>query len=287
LDSNINIDSEEGADLEADMELTVDASADAEAEVDAEEGNPDPMDPGFGDVDKIMKRYENNDFKKELATKKMSLGQDTKGGIDSIAASNSKHNQNIDDKYIKEIFDGYTTGDKDQNGAPNGNRVLTKWNAQLASEDVINNWNELSAGAVEKFFAENMDKSWKKFDMYDRGSIPDTEEVYFARDLMNSLAPPEKEDPYALDFSVKKVQQIDVDPLVEPDAPVMERPKDHTKTKPYKPTTGDAKTTAPAAQPKAPAASIPTAPAATTPAAPVSSTPAPAATTPAETAPAE
>lgn len=81
-----------------------------------------------------------------------------------------------------------------------------------------------------------MDKSWKKFDMYDRGSIPDTEVVYFARDLMSSLAPPEKEDPYALDFSEKKVKQIDVDPLVEPDTPVMERPEDHTKTKPYKPT---------------------------------------------------
>ena len=70
--------------------------------------------------------------------------------------------------------------------------------------------------------------------MYDRGSIPETEEVYFARDLMSALAPPEKDDPYALDFSEKKIKQIEVDPLVEPDYPVMERPKDHTKTKPYK-----------------------------------------------------
>lgn len=59
----------------------------------------------------------------------MSLGQDTKGGIDSIASSNSKHNQVADDKYIKQIFDGYTTGDKDQYGVPNGERILTKWNA--------------------------------------------------------------------------------------------------------------------------------------------------------------
>lgn len=95
------------------MELTVDASADAEVEVDAEEGNPDPMDPNYSDVDKIMKRYENQDIKKELETKRMSLAEDPKGGIDSIAASNSKHNQVADDKYIRSIFDGYTTGDKD------------------------------------------------------------------------------------------------------------------------------------------------------------------------------
>lgn len=76
-----------------------------------------------------MKRYENQDIKKELDTNRMSLAQDPKGGIDSIAASNSKHNQYADDKYIKEIFDGFTTGDKDQYGAPNGGKILTKWNA--------------------------------------------------------------------------------------------------------------------------------------------------------------
>jgi hypothetical protein len=117
---------------------------------------------------------------------------------------------------------------------PNGGKIITKWNAQLAVEDVIKNWNDLSPAALEKFLKDNFDKSWKKFDMYDRGSIPDTEELYFARDLMNALAPPEKEDPYALDFSEKKMKQIQVDPLVEPDYPVMERPIDHTKTKTYK-----------------------------------------------------
>jgi hypothetical protein len=117
------------------------------------------------------------------------------------------------------VFDGYTTGDKDQYGVPNGGRILTKWNAQLAAEDVVKSWNDLSAGAIEKFFKDNFDNSWKKFDMYDRGNIPDTETVYFARDLMSALAPPEKEDPYALDFSDKKLKQIEVDPLVEPDTP--------------------------------------------------------------------
>ena len=138
---------------------------------------------------------------------------------------------------------------------------------------MINNWNELSAAALEKFFKDNFDASWKKFDMYDRGSIPDTEEVYFARDLMSALAPPEKEDPYALDFSEKKVKQIEVDPLVEPDAPVIARPADHTKTKPAK--SESAATPAP----KAPADNK-TAPAST----PAPATPAPApAATPAST----
>jgi hypothetical protein len=256
LDSNINIGTDADADegLGADLELTIETTAevDALAEAETEESNPDPFDAGLADVDKIMKRYENQDLDKELNTKKMCLGQDTKGGIDSIAQSNSKHNQPSDDKYIREIFDGYATGDKNQYGVPNGGRIITKWNAQLAAEDVIKNWNDLSQGALEKFFKDNFNKSWKKFDMYERGSIPDTEEVYFARDLMNALAPPDKEDPYALDFSEKKMKEIQVDPLVEPDYPVMERPMDHTKTKSNKvnsesSTTGKTNSTKPAA----------------------------------------
>lgn len=100
--------------------------------------------------------------------------------------------------------------------------------------------------------------------MYDRGSIPDTEEVYFARDLMRSLAPPEKEDPYALDFSEKKVKQIEVDPLVEPDVPVIERPKDNTKVK-ATPAPTPAATPTPAASTTIPSAA-PTPAATTTPA---------------------
>lgn len=82
MDSNIKIDADEG--LTTDLELTtetnaeVDALADAEADVqieaETEEGNPDPWDPNLADVDKIMKRYENSDIKKELDSKKMCLG---------------------------------------------------------------------------------------------------------------------------------------------------------------------------------------------------------------------
>jgi hypothetical protein len=82
-DSLIQLDSNVNEELDADVELDTEATVDVE--VDAEETNPDPFDSNLADVDKIMKRYENQDIKKELATKKMSLGKDPKGGIDSIA----------------------------------------------------------------------------------------------------------------------------------------------------------------------------------------------------------
>jgi len=52
---------------------------------------------------------------------------------------------------------------------PNGKSTLEKWNANLAAEESLKNWNTLSEPALEKFMKDNFDKSWSKFDNFDRG----------------------------------------------------------------------------------------------------------------------
>lgn len=54
------------------------------------------MDPNLDDTEKIMKRYEENDIKKELNQKEFSVGNDLSGGIDKIAANSFKHNTEND-----------------------------------------------------------------------------------------------------------------------------------------------------------------------------------------------
>jgi len=59
----------------------------------------------------------------------MTLEGDPRGGIDNIYAASIKHSTPDDDKYLKDIFETYTTGAKSTEGTPNGERILTKWNA--------------------------------------------------------------------------------------------------------------------------------------------------------------
>lgn len=67
---------------------------------------------------------------------------------------------------------------------PNGKMTLEKWNAQLAAEEALKNWNTLSEPALDKFIKDNFDKSWSKFDAFDRGQIDVIEAIPFIRDLM-------------------------------------------------------------------------------------------------------
>ena len=69
-------------------------------------------------------------------------------------------------------------------GMPNGSKVLEKWNGQLAAEEALKTWNELSEPALEKFMKDHFEKSWSKFDNFDRGSLDLLEAVPFIRDLM-------------------------------------------------------------------------------------------------------
>jgi hypothetical protein len=114
-----------------------------------ETGNPDPFDSGLADIDRITKRYEEEDAKKDLARKAMTLNGDPRGGIDNIYAASIRHSTPDDDRFMSEVFETYYTGAKGPDGVPNGNRILTKWNAQLASEEILRSWSSVSEGAVQ------------------------------------------------------------------------------------------------------------------------------------------
>ena len=75
---------------------------------------------------------------------------------------------------------------------PNGERILTKWNGQLASEEVLRNWVSLSDGAVNKFIQDNFNKKWDSYDTYGKGNIDESDAPHFMRDLFSSMAPPPK-----------------------------------------------------------------------------------------------
>jgi hypothetical protein len=54
------------------------------------------------------------------------------------------------------------------------------------AEEALKNWNTLSEPALEKFIKDNFEKSWGKYDNFDRGQIDVLEAVPFIRDLMQS-----------------------------------------------------------------------------------------------------
>ena len=154
------------------------------------EAEADPYDPDLADVRKIMDRYAKKDHEKELYTKEH--GNDT-FGLDKISAASAAHGGDDDNKRIREIFDGYTTGAKGSNGLPNGERWVEKWNAELAAEEVIKEWvgDKISDGAMKKFLKDNFSKSWNVYDMYDHGHIDMFSAVPFMRNLMGSLSAPD------------------------------------------------------------------------------------------------
>jgi hypothetical protein len=43
-------------------------------------------------------------------------------------------------------------------------RVITKLNAQIAAEEIINEWTEVTIPALEKFMNENFDKAFYTYD---------------------------------------------------------------------------------------------------------------------------
>lgn len=53
---------------------------------------------------------------------------------------------------MAEVLDRYSQGSRDSEGLPNSNkRVLSKLSAQLAAEEIINGWAEVTIPALEKF----------------------------------------------------------------------------------------------------------------------------------------
>lgn len=130
----------------------------------------------------------------------MTLEGDPRGGIDNIYAASIKHSTPDDDQYLKDVFEQYTTGAKGPEGIPNGNRILTKWNAQLAGEEILRSWVSLSNGAVDKFVKDNFDGKWNSYDTFSKGEIDESEAIPLMRDFFSSMAPPSKPEvnPYEI-----------------------------------------------------------------------------------------
>lgn len=192
LDAGLDTEAEAEATAQVDAETEADSSlvAEATAGLDAEisqalekEASSEPADADLDDTEKIMQKYDESDAKAELAQKAITLDSDG-GGIDKISASSLAHNKDEDNEHLKSIFERYLTSGKDQNGTPDGSKIVEKWNAQLAAEEAIRDWNKLSDPALNKFMKDYMQKSWEKFDTYNRGHIDILEAVPFIRDLM-------------------------------------------------------------------------------------------------------
>lgn len=133
LDADISSTLEADATAETQAEATVDLGAESGAEALTEltvdsTAEADPMDPHLADLDKVIKRYEEDDVAKELSEKHMALGDDPTGGIDKISASSYAHNSDEDNKDLKQLFENYSSADRGEGGLPDSeNRIINKW----------------------------------------------------------------------------------------------------------------------------------------------------------------
>lgn len=100
MSSTLEVDAQ--AETQAEASTGLEAGAEALAELTADSSvEADPMDPHLADLDKVIKRYEDEDVAKELSQKHMALGNDPNGGIDKISASSYAHNTDEDNKELK------------------------------------------------------------------------------------------------------------------------------------------------------------------------------------------
>lgn len=74
-----------------------------------------------------MDYYKEKDARDELNKKEFQLPGDPSGGINTISVASIKHSKDEDNKYLKDLLDGYSTGAKGPDGMPNGERILNKW----------------------------------------------------------------------------------------------------------------------------------------------------------------
>lgn len=60
---------------------------------------------------------------------------------------------------------------------------------QLAAEDLIRDWVQISEPALNKFMNDNFSKAWDKYDTYNRGQIAISEGSWLIRSLLEVNAP--------------------------------------------------------------------------------------------------
>lgn len=96
---------------------------------------------------------------------------------------------------MKNLLEGYSTGGKGPDGMPNGERILDKWQMQLASEEVINTWTTVSDAAMKQFVKDNFMNVWETYDTNGLGHIDLDDGVPMMRQFMEAESPaPKSED---------------------------------------------------------------------------------------------
>ena len=65
----------------------------------------------------------------------------------------------------------------------NGRRVLTKFNAQNAANEIIGKWKNLNVEETEKYMDSNFEAVWDKFDVFKTGYIDNRNAYYWVRTL--------------------------------------------------------------------------------------------------------
>ena len=86
-----------------DQDLALDVDLDLESEYGPL--SSEPYDPHLADVDRIIKRYDEKDVAEELASKKMVLSGDARGGLDKISTALAAHNSESDNNKLKSILE--------------------------------------------------------------------------------------------------------------------------------------------------------------------------------------
>lgn len=128
----------------------------------------DPFDKQLEDTQRIMEKYQKLDAlneQKEKERHNFELPGDPTGGISKLYSVSINHKYPDDIKFINEVLEKYSQGSRDSEGLPNSNkRVLNKLNAELAAQEIINEWAEVTIPALEKFMNENFDKAFATYD---------------------------------------------------------------------------------------------------------------------------
>ena len=145
----------------------------------------EPYDPDLADVDAIMQKYKDKDADEELQQMAVAIPGDPQGGISKIYAASLKHQSWEDDKYLKERIDYYSTGGKGPDGTPDRTRVLSRFGAEQALQEVIENWaGEISMPALNRFIELCFDKVWNTYEGSERDQVRLSEGPTILRDIM-------------------------------------------------------------------------------------------------------
>ena len=98
----------------------------------------------------------------------------------------------MDDHFLKSVFHQHYT--LDQTKLEDGktlknpqNKVLTKFNLQQASLDVVQKWNHCDLDEAKEYINKNFEKVWQNYDVNNIGQINVSEAYNFEKSLLGSF----------------------------------------------------------------------------------------------------